>query len=230
MAKSSAVPPGLSRKTVVLAWLDRAWHHSAMFNPRWTDFGIVLPAGVPLTSIQGPLALDRDHGWSDWHAHPNLMGHDVWDPTNWKEPDGSSFFGWRFENRDENLDRWLMATFMWDAPAANTPDTVLGTILTGGNPGQSADIALLPGNNAATVTTRRLTGDYGATPPPELNLQKVDVSRWRLSAWGLNSGFAAKISGPHLTLTTADHKKGPEVNRGEIFESKFHEKIKFPSE
>jgi hypothetical protein len=221
MAKSTISAESLvPRKTVALAWLDPAGTHGGIFNPRFTDFGIVLPAGVtpkgwaPNTpTMPVPQASDQDHGWSAWHLHPNLVGHNVWDTTNWTEPDGSSFFGWRFENRDERLGRWLLATFEWSAPVGAN-DTVLGTVLSGGNGGQSADIGLLPGNKAATITTRRLTGKYGPTPPPGLLLLKSDISRWRLITSDLSSGFAARVTGPHTALRAG--KIMPQVFAGYI--------------
>jgi len=205
------------RRTTVLAYLRSAGRqHTGIFLPAFTDFGIVLPAGATPTnwapggnpSSPIPQVLDNDHPWSDWGIHPNLWVHNVWDPTNWIEPDGSSFFGWRFENRDENLQRWLLATFEWDAPP-DAPDVVLGTVLSG--VGQWADIGPLPGNESATILTRRITGNYSPTPPADLIVTKVDMSRWRLQNTGVNSGFAAKISGPHQKLSGRLDKLNPQV-------------------
>ena len=84
-----------------------------------------LLTGTQLRTLPSPVVLDQDYpkDFTDWRKHPNLFAVAVWNPTNWQEPDGRSFFGWRFMNRDENLDRWVAAKFEWDA-ANDEPDIV----------------------------------------------------------------------------------------------------------
>ena len=121
----------MSRKTTVLAWLPPMGHKDGIYSAKFVDFGIVLPKGVtpinwnPAKNSPLPVVLDQDYpkDFTDWRKHPNLFAVAVWNPTNWQEPDGRSFFGWRFMNRDENLDRWVAAKFEWDA-ANDEPDIV----------------------------------------------------------------------------------------------------------
>jgi hypothetical protein len=126
------------------------------------------------------------------------------DPGNWNEPDGQSFFGWRFDNRDANLDRWLLPTFMTREDGG--PDTVLAAVP---NLLQSADIGILPANSNARIQLRPESGDYGE-PTPDLTLLQVDMSRWRMKNLNLaGMGFVGRITAPHLNALTEnamDHK------------------------
>jgi len=196
------------RKTVVLAWAAEMGHHDGIYSSKFIDFGIVLPAGVTPTNWNPdpnnlspmPQALDRDHYWGDFHGHPNLMFHRTWDPTSWKEPDGSYFFGWRLENRDENLDRYISVAFEWDEIGG--PDVVLGAVLPG--VAQVVGIGVEPPNDSASIVWRPANGNYG--DPVAAKIWQVHTSRWQMQHTDPSaSAVVGRITANHLAMT-ATHR------------------------
>jgi hypothetical protein len=196
------------RKTTVLAWMPNLeLYNGRIYATKYADFGIVVPAGVtpvnwnPAASSPLPLALDIDHpnAFSDWRGHPNLFVRNVWDPTNWPEPDGKSFFGWRFENRDENLDRWLAVTFEWNEIGG--PDMALGAV-SGGNEGtrnQRMIIGVEPPNGQATIQFRDRTENHYSDAHPVVVVENVGTSRWQIRRRGDAQAYiVGRITAPHL--------------------------------
>jgi hypothetical protein len=149
-----------------------------------------------------PLVLDRSNpkAFTSYHAHPNLPRRAVWDSKNWQEPQGMYFYGWRFENRDEDLDRWLAATFEWEEVGG--PDRVIGTVIPGIS--QAVIVGIEPPNGSATIEFRaKSANNYSSNAPQGLRFAKVPgaPSRWQL-AHTLRAGneIVARITAPHIAL------------------------------
>jgi hypothetical protein len=137
--------------------------------------------------------------------HPNLFPRATRDPTNWQEPQGMGFYGWRFENRDENLDRWLGAIFEWDEMGAGVPDRVIGTVTPGNS--QIIIIGIESPNGNATIEFRSKTGNSYGNSAPGLQYAKQPgaKSRWQMEHTNATAvDVVGRISAPHITFEAQD--------------------------
>ena len=107
------------------------------------------------------------------------------------------FFGWRFQNRDEHLDRWLSATFEWDEMGG--PDMVLGAVIKG--KAQTIVIGIEPPNGDAIIEFRPKSGmAYNGVPVGLQYWREAgSPSRWRMAHTGATTDpIVGRITAPHL--------------------------------
>jgi hypothetical protein len=128
---------------------------------------------------------------------------------------GWVFYGWRFENRDENLDRWLGAIFEWDEMGAGVPDRVIGTVTPGNS--QIIIIGIEPPNGNATIKFRSKTGNSYGNSAPGLQYAKQPgaKSRWQMEHTNATAvDVVGRISAPHITFEAQDEVRPEDFELG----------------
>jgi hypothetical protein len=149
----------------------------------WADFGVLSPMSVEPMSQSVTACNENSLAWQDPGHFPNLFCDAVWTPKNWPDFDGQSFYGWRFENRDQNLNRMLQGQISY-AATLGAKQSVMATIpFLGSCVGQPTNalpfvqIAMAASvANAGKIEFRSLTssGNWGTAVPADLSVTQVD--------------------------------------------------------
>jgi hypothetical protein len=143
----------------------------------WADFGVLLPAGSTPVYQSIKACNGNSTAWQDPGTFPNLFCNAVWTPENWPDFDGQSFFGWRYENRDENLDRMLQGQVNYVAPSVSSAQSVMASIPYANSCNHPFIQLALVSQQNGLIEVRSLTakGRWGSAVPGPVDLTITQV-------------------------------------------------------